>query len=129
MEYSEYFIYLHLGSRNSKFCDHIWRKSSMSLLLTEYKQLHRFRKRKGNTGRIKNEKIEIKWQSDTSLQWHMASVLAKISVIVVFSYQQIGWIIRRNNYYCLSGGGGGSQCFEGDRRVNQSSLTEYERGL
>lgn len=59
----------------------------------------------------------------------MASVLAKISVIVVFSYQQIGWIIRRNNYYCLSGGGGGSQCFEGDRRVNQSSLTEYERGL
>ena len=61
----------------------------------------------------------------------MASVLAKISVIVVFfSYQQIGWIIRRNNYYCLSrGGGGGSQCFEGDQRVNQSSLTEYERGL
>lgn len=40
----------------------------MSLLLSEYKQLHRFRKPKGNTGRIKNEKIEIKWQSDTSLQ-------------------------------------------------------------
>ena len=30
----------------------------------------------------------------------------KTSVIVVFSYQQIRWIISRNNYYCLSGGGG-----------------------
>ena len=44
----------------------------------------------------------------------MASVLAKISVIVVFSYQQIGWIIRRNNYYCLWGGGGGGHSALGE---------------
>ena len=58
----------------------------------------------------------------------MASVLAKISVIVVFSYQQIRWIIG-GKIIIVYRGGGGSQCFEGDRRVNQSSLTEFERGL